>query len=248
MKSDVKKNYLETQENIKKLGEFVRQRRKMMGITESQLAKMLNVRQTAISSIELGKRSLIFYQGFKWHKMAKVLDCSVKDFRKFLPKQIKELPKTDLGRYIHRRRVALKISIKVFAKRMKMPIYRARRLELGVHPAVKYETLRRVASALSVDLSELSKFAKTNQTVCENKLGKIIRVQRKNLCLSGNELAERLGVSRQYINQIEVGAINMRESDNMLEKIANILKLDFMVLKAIRPKKKKYKKRKIKLK
>lgn len=244
MNKDNNKIGMGVSESKSELGIFIRKRRMELGYRQAELAKKLKILQSAVSSIELGNRSLVYYHGFNWRKMAKALKCSIKEIEKRLPKIEIQLPQTDLGWFIQNRRKELKMTIKEFAKRMNIPTYRADYLEKRKHETRKYEMLRKIADALSVEISELSNFTIKCRRECTNDLGRIIREQRKNLCISGIEFAAKLGVTRQYVNQIEGGAINMIKSEQMLKKIAVILKLDFEKLKASRPKKKEYGKRK----
>jgi len=222
-------------ESKSELGSFIRERRIELGYRQAELAKKLKILQSAVSSIELGGRSLVYYHGFNWRNMAEALQCNIKEIEKRLPKIEIQLPQTDLGWFIQNRRKELKMTIKEFARKMNIPTYRANYLEKRKHETRKYETLRKIADALSVDVSELSNFTLKCRRECTNDLGRMIREQRKNLCISGIEFAAKLGVKRQYVNQIEGGDIKMSKSEAMLKKIADVLKLDFDELMASRP-------------
>ena len=48
------------------------------------------------------------------------------------------------------------------------------------------------------------------------------------------QLAEKLDVSHQFVNQIELGQCRLSENDAMIERLAKVLKLDVNDLQAVR--------------
>lgn len=70
---------------------------------------------------------------------------------------------------------------------------------------------------------------------CKTPLGKFFRSQRLKLGLTQGEVAEKLGVSRNYISLIETGAATLCDSNKMLLKIAKIFGLSINDFKKLQP-------------
>ena len=84
----------------------------------------------------------------------------------------------------------------------------------------------------------LLKFTNKNAKAAGNGLGELVRARRRELLLSQSDLAKELGVSKAYVSLIELGALHLNQSDYLLERLAEILKLDVVMLKSLRPKRK----------
>ena len=70
---------------------------------------------------------------------------------------------------------------------------------------------------------------------CKTSLGKFFRAQRLRLGLTQGEVAEKLGVSRNYVSLIETGVATLCQSDEMLSKVAKIFNLSVYKFKAFQP-------------
>ena len=66
-------------------------------------------------------------------------------------------------------------------------------------------------------------------------LGGMIRSRRKKLAMNGSQLAKKLGVSRQFVSQVELGLCLLTSSNQMVKQLAKVLKLDANKLRIARP-------------
>lgn len=82
-------------------------------------------------------------------------------------------------------------------------------------------------------MNEQSADIKINEK--KNELGIFIRARRQELRLSTEALAEKLGVSKQFVNQIELGKVRLVMNVESITKLESILELDEGVLKSLRP-------------
>ena len=69
-------------------------------------------------------------------------------------------------------------------------------------------------------------------------LGVLIKTRRLELNMSLAGVAKMIGVSRQYVSQIEHGEASLVDSDELVKKLANVLQLESETLKSLRRKRK----------
>jgi transcriptional regulator with XRE-family HTH domain len=118
---------------------------------------------------------------------------------------------------------------------MKITLQRAKHLEIRKNPSIRYDFVELLATVLDLDLSVLGKFAGTTQKKTKSELGQLVRTRRKELAISIKDLAQKLNVSRQFVNQIEFGQCRLSENDEMIVKLAQVLELDINRLEVLRP-------------
>jgi len=218
------------------LGNYIRTRRIELDLRQVSLADMCGFAQNFVSQLEIGTRR--FPNNEQLVRLAKALQCDVEELRKRTPIKHVAQPTTELGRLIRARREEIGLTIEAFAKRLKIDPKRAKLMEMRRSPSIRYDVLEPLATALELDSSVLSRFVGITLKPTKSKMGQLIRSSRKELGLSIEELAGKLGVSRQFVNQIEFGQCGLSASDNLINKLSEVLKLDIAKLEAVRPKRK----------
>lgn len=216
-----------------KLGSFIRARRLKLDLRQISLAKQAGVGQTLVSVIEVGTKKHLNNQQLE--RFAKALQCDPEELRKRMPVKHTAKPTTELGKLIRSRRKELGLTLADFAKRMGITLQRARRLEIRKSPRIRYGLIKLLASTLNLDLSAFAQFVGTTRKQTTSKLGQLVRTRRKELGMSIRELAKKLHVSYQFVSQIELGQCSLSKSDDMIKRLAQVLKLDVNKLKAVRP-------------
>ena len=218
------------------LGAFIRARRLALDLRQASLAKRSGLRQSIVSLLEIGTRTYLCEK--QMERLANTLRCDVEELRKRMPVRHLAQPKTELGKLIRSRREALGLSLPAFAKKLGIPLEKAKKLEVGTQQTIHYEKAMTVARALNLKPSKLAKFMGANQKASESDLGQLIRTRRKALGMSPKALAEQLEVSRQFVSQVELGRSSLSESGDMIARLAQVLQLDVEELEAVRPRRK----------
>lgn len=218
------------------LGKFVRARRIKNGLTQMALAEKSRVEQNMLSALEIGNYQYPREEILR--RLATALSCDFESLKKIAPVRQLAQPKTELGRLIYHRRKELGLSYAELAARMQTNPKHIRHMELTASPTVIYRTARKLAHALEIKVAELSQLIRSDYKPLDNKLGQLMRPRRKELGISSQELAEKLGVTSQMVNQIERGNCPLSESDELLAKIAAALQLKKSALMAVQPKRK----------
>lgn len=205
-------------------GGFIRDRRLELNLGQVLLAKKTGLTQNLVSMIEIGERK--YLNDRQLERFAKALQRDVEELRKRMPVKRVAQPTTELGKLIRLRREELGMNIGVFAQKLKMTPKRAKRLEIRKNPSIRYDFVKPLAAVLDLDLSVLGKFAGTTRKETKSKLGQLVRTRRKELAMRIEDLAQKLGVSRQFVNQIEFGHCRLSNNGQMIAKLAQVLNLD----------------------
>lgn len=216
------------------LGKFIRARRLKLGLSQTQLGKLVGVSQAEISRYEIG-RSRLNEQTMK--NLASALRCELNELCVLQEptRAQKTMPKTELGKLIYTRREEFGLSLNDLAKRSGLSRNHVRRLEGKTCTHLRTKTAFVLAQTLKISNAELSRFVETREKPTDSKLGKVIREQRHELGLSTDDLAQRIGTTPQFINQVELGLCTLSQSEVVVERIAKALDLDFNKLNAMRP-------------
>lgn len=216
------------------LGSFIRTRRLELDIRQVPLAEIVGVQPGLVSMIEVGTRR--FLNDEQLNGLAKALKCDVEELRKLMPVKRIARPTTELGKLIRARREELGLTIETLAEKLKIDPKRAKLLEIRKSPTIHYGFLKPLAAALEYDPQMLSRFVGTTRKETKSELGKLIQSRRKELGLSIRDLAGKLDVSKQLVNQIEFGQCRLSVNDDMIVKLSDALDLDVSELEALRPK------------
>lgn len=215
------------------LGTFIRARRLELDLRQTALAKVAGLGQNVISLIEIGTRK--YLNDRQLNGLAKVLQCDVEQLRRRMPVKHIPQPTTELGKLIRSRREEISLSLATFAQKMGMTSERASALELTKRPTIGYKRINLLAHTLDLDPSAFTRFVGTTHKQTASELGRLVRDRRKTLAMSGSELARKLVVTPQFVNQIESGKQRLSRNDKMIKKLAQMLKLDVSELEAVRP-------------
>ena len=218
-----------------KLGKFIRARRLKLGLSQVEAAKLGGISKGEWSELETGKRLNINARCIAGFSMA--LRCEPSRLEALAPKRRRPEPKNELGKFIRARREKLGLTEAEFSRKLKVGSSRVYKLELCSR-YISFQSVSRLAGALQLRPQVLLKFTNKNAKAAGNGLGKHIRARRTELLFSQSNLAEKLGVSKAYVSLIELGAQYLSTSDHMIERLAEILKLDVATLKSLRPKRK----------
>jgi len=215
-----------------KLGRFIRARRLELDFKQIPLAERAGLSQARVSRLEIGKSE--YLNDRQLEGLAQALQCHPEELRQRMPVRQIAQPKTELGKFVRSRRQELGLTPADLAKKIKITAQQAKYLELQ-RQGIGYGLVKPLAMALELDLSAFVQFVGSDRKQTESQLGQLVRRRRKELVISTEELAEKLDVSRQMVNQIELGKTSLSNSDDLIKQLAKILKLDVNVLQAVRP-------------
>jgi len=222
------------------LGEFIRARRLYIGLSQVELGRLSGIWQTQISMLERGERKYLE----SWHinALANILQCDSGEFRRRMPIKYFAEPTTEIGWLIKNRREELKLTIEDFASRMLTTVERARLMELRKNRNISHPSVKPLATALELDQKVFAKFLKVpgRKKSTRNKPGPMLKLGQK-ICyhrcqkiMSQSELADKLGIKRQVVSQIENGQYFFCRDTGTLLHIAKLLDVDFAKLEKIR--------------
>ena len=216
------------------LGSFIRARRLELDLRQVFLAKQVGPAQRSISSLEIGTWK--YPNDDQLEKLAKALQCDPEELRKRMSVKPSSQPKTELGKLIRSRREELGLTLEDFAKKMRIPCQKAKYLEIRKSPSLGYGLVEPLARVLNLEPLAFVEFIGITRKPTTSDLGRLVRRRRKELAMSISQLAKKLRVSQQYVNQIEFGQCRLSKNDNMIERLSQVLKLDVNELQAVRPK------------
>ncbi|MDP3784544.1 MAG: helix-turn-helix domain-containing protein [bacterium] len=217
-----------------KLGKFIRARRIKLGLSQAKAAKFGRIRQSECSALEIGKR--LFLSAKLIAGLSRALRCEPSRLEALAPKKRLKESKTELGKFIKARREELGLTRADLERKLKAHRSRVYILEL-LPRYVNFQSARRLAKALQLKPQALLKFTSKNAKAAGNGLGELVRARRRELLFSQSVLAKKLGVSKACVSLIELGAEHLSRP-GLIERLAEVLKLDVAMLKSLRPKRK----------
>lgn len=208
------------------LGLAIRSKRIKLGMSQDRLGQLFGLSQGAISNIELG-RGPTYLTPENLEKIASVLGYNLDFIKTLLPvKPSRPIfrPNTKLGRLISSRLKLLNLSDEEFAKLMGLNIQIARTFvrKSGLH----YRYIVPLSKALDIKPEILLKFVVKNESQPKDRLGREVRKRRKELLMSQDILAGRIGVTKQFISAIERGEETLERSETLINRIADELNLN----------------------
>lgn len=216
-----------------RLGRLIRNRRLELGISQVSLAQKLNFPQEYISGLELGYKR--YLNGDQTNRLAEALHLDHEKLRKYVPVKPGTVPRTKLGKLVRFYREGQGMTLKDLAMKMGVKLVRIKTVELSKRKVISYNTASRLARALGIDFQILLPFISKSRTAAKGALGELIRMRRREFGMSLGELGECIGVSKQYINIIELGQSPLNQSGKRLAKLAYALHLDVDSLKTAVP-------------
>ena len=219
-----------------RLGRFVRARRLELDLRQEAVAKLAGFSQNTTSAIEIGKCRHLNQKYLT--ALARALQCEEKELRQRIPVKRVAEPQTELGKLIRAHREELGLTPEDFAKEMGMSREWARCLEARGGPFCQHRTAKKLAEVLDRDVSVFAKFVRDDSKPTESELGQMVRTRKKELGMDGPQLAKELGVTAQFVSQIELGTCrltNEKKNDRLVERLAQALNLESSELHAVRP-------------
>ncbi len=235
-----------------KLGGFIRERRLILGLTQKQLANKVRLSLPCIAKYEYGRIRGSAMSSILVRRFTKALQCPSENISELLPQKVKvwrlsvEPPPTELGILVFSRRQELRLTQDELGQRMGTQSNSTYNfIETGKSKTISLDMGERLAKALEMDFSLLEPFTKEKllaysayrKRQSESALGRFIRSKRIELNMSQEKLAIKLGVTRAYISEMEIGKANLSQSSRLSE-IAEILGVDIRVIEALRGKRK----------
>lgn len=217
------------------LGDFIKQRRRQLKLTQRRLGDQVEIDQSIISTIETGRRRYLNSQQLE--VMAEALKCQVNELLRLIPERRRSSdtrPKTELGHYIRDQRQKLGLSLCDLAKLLGISLQRARGLENRRSPTMRYDLLVPLSRALKLHPSNLAKYTGAGQSETKSDFGRLIRARRQERGMSMAKLAEQLSVSRQYVSLIENGNRSLCHNKTIIARLVTELELDPKQLNAYR--------------
>lgn len=196
------------------LGAFLRALRLNMGLSQTEFAARIGMRMTTYGNIERGDHIPLTKT---IERLAKAFSLDITQLLLLRPVNDQVERKTKLGRFIAAQRRKLGLRSSDLAKL----IGSVAAIELE-YETVSPKSVRRLAAALQVEEAAFDKFLRREKNP-RNELGRLLRDRRKELGFSQEDVAEKMGCSRQALNHIELG--NQRASNRALASLACVLDL-----------------------
>lgn len=216
------------------LGIFIRTRRLKLRLSQKTLAEKTGCSQALISDLEIGIRNNLKDRNLD--KFSEVLRCNPEELQIRMPEKHTPEPRTKLGRLMRARRKEIGMTLEDLVREMETSLQQVKSLELRPKPLLRFNTARKLAGVLGLELSTFAEFVGINTKPTNSALGLLVRTRRQELGMSSTRLAAELGVSRQFVSQVECGQLPLlNKSKKMIQQLAEILEIEVEQLKAARP-------------
>lgn len=216
-----------------RLGAFLRERRLRLGLSQARVGLLSGLSQRAISQFEVGMCFRL--SGAQIRGLSKALGVRASKLTALnTPRRVAQ-PKTDRGRFLRTRREAIGLSIAEFARAIGKTIQQAQRMEMGNAQSLPYALAGPIAKVLQVEPSTLLPFIGPRSRASVSRLGGAVRNRRRERGWSLRRCADKLGIKREFLSQIELGKVTLSWSDDLLRKMSSVLRVPLKELKALRP-------------
>lgn len=209
-------------------GAFIRQRRIELGLSQKVVNQSIprsGNTTLLISGIETGTRKRVAPD--QAEALAKTLKLDVRQIRKFGVIRDPFESMVPVQKIIRQRREELGMSREEFARRMGVSVGTTYTRESTKSLTIRHHQAKKLAGVLQMDVSSFNSFLdRSHQKTTLSKLGASIRKAREARSLSILVLAEKVGVSKQYISLLELGRVPVRHDSPALQRIIDALELD----------------------
>lgn len=212
------------------LGSFIRSRRLALNMSQIQVRELSALSGSSVSMLEIGTRK--FLNKAQLIRLASALQCMSDELEKLMPDKNLKKPTTALGKKIRKCRLKLGLSQDVFAQKLGISLAQAKKLEVRTSSSIRKNQVNNLAKVLKLPVSSFSKFVGFEKKASTSELGKLVRSRRKQLMMTIAELATKLGVSPQFVTQIEMGKCNLTTDTKRLKQLSEVLRLDINELNA----------------
>jgi len=216
-----------------KLGRLIRSRRIELGMSCKELANELGINRIDLYCIELGKISLI-HSSRRIRQLACVLRLDVSQLVSARQKTRKgrRITASTLGGFLTLKRLELAMDQQEMSDKAEITLQFLSDIECGRYFPKRGDLLDRLTKALDncVVPFELVRPALKNKGVPvkvkkrRTAFGRFITSRRIELCLTQQQLAERLAVSRVVVTRIELGTYHF--GARFLEKFSKALECE----------------------
>lgn len=142
---------------------------------------------------------------------------------------------TELGILIRSRREELGLTLHDLAVKMEFTPLQARDLEIRRDQGISYGRAKLLSRVLELDPSAFVRFVVKVQKPAGNQFGELVRARRRQLFMSLTQLGEKVGVTAQTLNHIELGRSSLSRSHDLIIRLAQALELEVDQLLAVRP-------------
>ncbi|PIR46297.1 MAG: hypothetical protein COV07_04330 [Candidatus Vogelbacteria bacterium CG10_big_fil_rev_8_21_14_0_10_45_14] len=226
-----------TKPSCGQLGAFLRERRLSLGLTQREVGKGAGLSHSVCSEIELGRKRWL--RDSQLEKLAEVLECDTAQLRALAALKKYRQPKDRVGRLVRRARESERLSRDALAMRMGVGGSAVAKLERCPSRYTHYRVARQLVHGADIAPEAVAPLVGSNCKPTDSILGRVIRDARRKKLLSGQELGNLVGVSRQQISHIERGKIGlMLRNEKLLRQIAKALDLSPDLLVSLRPERK----------
>lgn len=221
------------------LGQFIRRHRLQLGLTQRQVNKLAGFSYNLCAILEEGTHGQRFLKP-EWQKsLALALNCPLEELQQLSTKP--ERARGALGSFLRQRRLALGLGRREFCQRAGICYSALDHLESGGRKTVRLSTAQRLASALSIPVSDFKPFLYTGPPLglcarpTEHPLGKVVRERRQVLGLSQAQLGQAIGSSKQLISLIELGQVRSSQNRSTIASLERVLSLSPNTLQRLMP-------------
>jgi len=216
-----------------KLGRLIRSRRIELGMSCRELANELGISRHSIYEVESGKSSLIL-RSRRIGQLARVLRLDVSQLTSARQKirKGKRITASTLGGFLTLKRLELAMDQQEVSDKAEITLQFLSDIECGRYFPKRGDLLNRLTKALGncVVPPELVRPALKNKgeprkvKKRRTAFGRFITSRRIELCLTQQQLAERLNVNRVVVTRIELGTYNF--GIRFLEKFSKALECE----------------------
>jgi transcriptional regulator with XRE-family HTH domain len=228
---------------LTEFGKLIQDRRVSLGITHKRLRELTGFSTTGLIRWEYGEEHAFpraLNLSVVVEKLASALQIETEQILAVIPKEVEETfePRYELGRFIRQRRNELKLTMTALTEKIGKSIETVRQVEKQGR-SLRPDSVEAWAKVLQVSQEELrSKFSRKKvgqpEKPAQTEFGSFIRSARKAMGFSGDEFAEKIGVTRQQISKIEIGRYGSA-NNGLVGKLAEVLGVDVAELQELVP-------------
>lgn len=210
------------------LGHFIRTHRLKSGFTQRRVEDLARLTRGTCSKLEEGDRNRRYLDREEQCRLADILQCSAEELKRLASRRYRPAG-SELGELIQSRRIALGLTISRLANECALSSSLLNQLERGTVQTIRAHTSSRLQAALHIQPEDLELFLARprhlgrNLALTTSRLGNLIRDRRLALDLSLQDVADRLGCTRQAVSLIEHGLIPLSGGAKLIRPLARTL-------------------------
>lgn len=202
-------------------GQEVRRLRLAQRLSQSSLATRCGFSQERCSKIEIGKvcvteqeaRQLAWALGIPADRLLKIAG----------PLRSGTVHRSELGQLLYDRRRELGLTRAAVAERLGISPATVANRESNQSHRLTPKTAKRIATALEMPVDVLVPHLVRRGQSTVDGFGHVVRSRRQKLFLSLAEVAQTLGISRQFLSLIELGHCRARKHPTVYRRLCELL-------------------------